>query len=131
MHYTIYKEQAADDNTTYVVGHSLGGGYTRHIVELGDGDTSSNPSSTKGPIYGSNPPSLVVYDCHKTGIRVVIYDSAKDFYESLFVSPPKEAMQAVVDYCWEDEAKSYEENPCGGHVFEHLKVIAFWLAGNK
>lgn len=86
MHYTISKEKAVADapgmgeGVTYVVGHSLGDGWTRHIVQLAKGDTADNPASTKGPIYG---PAFVVYDCHRSGISVAVLDSAGEFYDQL------------------------------------------------
>lgn len=81
MHYTISKSDPAVDSYTdgvrYVVGHDIGGGWTRHIVQLDKGDTADNPASTKGPIHG---PGLVVYDRHHTGITVHEYDNADGFY---------------------------------------------------
>lgn len=88
-HYTIDKDHSTIESMEtnkpkvkhrYIPGHSLGGGWTRHIVELAEGDTADNPASTKGPIYG---PAFVVYDCHKTGITVHVHDDASEFYGAL------------------------------------------------
>jgi hypothetical protein len=82
MHFTISKEKAsANPEMTYVVGHSLGGGWTRHLVELDKGDTADNPASTKGPIYG---PSFISYDISPSGITVHVEESCKEFYDSIF-----------------------------------------------
>lgn len=93
-HFTI-KEGKTDPVTgelaTYVVGHDLGGGYTRHMVQLAMGDTADNPASTKGPIYG---PQFVVYDCHKTGISVGLYSDPGEFYDDIFETrKQREAMK--------------------------------------
>lgn len=122
----------------YVPGHSLGGGWTRQIVELCDGDSADNPSSTKAPLYGgTGKPQLVVYDTAPDGgVRTIIYDSVKDFYASLFNAPPVDAMQAIVTSLMDEAVADYDRRKdageeVSGHDAEHLKVIAFWLAGNK
>jgi hypothetical protein len=91
MHYTISKNAAEaanmDDHKmgtssskTYVPGHDIGEGWTRHLVQLDMGDTADNPASTKGPLHG---PGFVVYDCHRTGISVREFDSPDDFYNGM------------------------------------------------
>lgn len=75
-HYTINK----DGEGTYIVGHSLGNGWTRQIVELERGDTADNPASTKGPIYG---PGVVVYDTSASGITATHYNDAGEFYDAI------------------------------------------------
>ena len=49
----------------------IGGGFTIAGVELQRGDTTWNPASTKGPLYG---PSLVEYVMHYSGIQVHEFD---------------------------------------------------------
>lgn len=83
MHYTTVKPKSGDPinpDEVYVPGHSLGHGWTRHIAEIGDGDTHVNFASTKGPIYG---PALVVTDISPSGITQRIHDDAAGFYASL------------------------------------------------
>lgn len=96
MHYTINKnaittlltDAAADrgdwmaplEHTRYVPGHDIDDGWTRHMVQLDEGDTADNPASTKGPLYG---PGFVVYDRHRTSITVREFDSPADFYNSM------------------------------------------------
>jgi hypothetical protein len=100
MHYTITQSEQDIDparipeaQVQFVPGHDLGGGYTRHLVELGEGDTSSNPASTKGPILG---PCFVCYDRHRTGISVQIYKDAGGFYDDIFETrKQREAMRAA------------------------------------
>lgn len=87
-HYTIDKKYegraglAIEGNEpVYVPGHSLGEGWTRHIVELAKGDTADNPASTKGPLYG---PGFVTYDISPQGTTAYEEDSCKGFYEAIF-----------------------------------------------
>lgn len=83
MHYTLNSPsviKAADSRSVHIPGHSLGEGWTRHIVELTEGDTADNPASTKSPLYG---PGFIVYDVAKTGITVREFDDAGPFYDSI------------------------------------------------
>lgn len=64
----------------YVPGHDLGAGWTRHLVQLEEGDTADNPASSKGPIYG---PCFLCYDVARSGINVGVYDDAGGFYRDL------------------------------------------------
>lgn len=64
----------------FVPGHSLGDGWTRHIVQLDEGDTADAYGTTKRCLYG---PGFVVYDCHRTGITVREFDGPQDFYNGL------------------------------------------------
>jgi len=84
MHYSIERrhlESGLCEDVCYVPGHTLGNGWTRHIVELAEGDTADNPCSTKGPIYG---PAFVTYDCHRSGITVHVDNNAGEFYDALY-----------------------------------------------
>ncbi len=86
-HYTLSRsapiesvEDGVKTKFVYVVGHSLGNGWTRHIVELQEGETADNPASTKGPLYG---PALVVYDVSRTNIHVHVHKDAEEFYTAI------------------------------------------------
>ena len=73
-------------------GHDLGGGYTRYLVQMAEGDTADNPCSTKGPIYG---PAFVCYDVHRSGISVQIYNDPGEFYDDIYAARQRrEAMLA-------------------------------------
>lgn len=146
MHFTIdssyspghnpkLRTMVAINTPVYVVGHSIGG-VTRHIVDLGNGDTADNPASTKELIYG---PAFVVYDVFDDGgTNASVFENAKAFYNSFKTAIPVADIDAIINYCWEDEARDYEqceqpenENETTGHIFETLRRVAFWLAGTK
>lgn len=88
MHYTINKNRRneqvrmklGDADVQYVPGHSLGEGWTRHIVELAEGDTADNPGSTKHPVYG---PCVMVYDVARSGITGTQYNDSAGFYKAI------------------------------------------------
>jgi len=89
-HFTIRKDNSTiavyeTDKPTvkhcYVPGHDLGSGYTRHLVQLEEGDTADNPASTKGPIYG---PCFICYDVHRSGISVGVYSNPGEFYDDIY-----------------------------------------------
>ena len=40
------------------------------------------------------------------------------------------AIENVLDYLWEDEAKNFQDNPCIGHIYRSLAVIQCWLDGS-
>lgn len=98
MHYTIYKSKQDIDparipeaQVQFVPGHDLGGGYTRHLVQLAEGDTADNPASSKGPLYG---PAFVCYDVHRSGIDVGMYSGPGEFYDDIYDARRKrEAMR--------------------------------------
>jgi hypothetical protein len=130
MHYTIRRDNHPTATTAsgrtigtvqhqYVPGHSLGDGWTRHIVELGEGDTADNPLSTKGPIYG---PAFVVYDCHKTGITVHLHESAEEFYKAIWRVPFPDAEQDPMRLDGKTVAQAADyltgltEDGCTGHI---------------
>lgn len=84
MHFTLNRDQQVNGDpgldVQYIPGHSLGGGYTRHIAQLAEGDTADNPASSKGPIYG---PCVVVYDVAPSGIQIHVDEDASAFYKSV------------------------------------------------
>lgn len=78
MHYVIHPESDGH----YLPSHALGAGWERHLVELKEGDSAVNPSSTK-PENVLRGPAFVVYDRHTTGITTTVYAHPGEFYDAL------------------------------------------------
>lgn len=39
----------------------------------------------------------------------------------------KDAIEAVLDYLWDDEQTDYHDNPTEGHVFLALRALGKWI----
>lgn len=72
-----------DIEVHWIPPHDIGHGWKRHMVQLEEGDSADNPSSTKSLLYG---PCFVVYDVAKTGIRTSTFDTPEEWYELMYES---------------------------------------------
>ena len=44
--------------------------------------------------------------------------------------PPRDALEQVLNYLWNDEERSFEEDPGEHHLFRALRHVREWLDRN-
>jgi hypothetical protein len=95
MHFTIDREGTGH----WLPPHDVGADRTRQLVQLGEGDSADNPSSSQRPFHG---PAFVVYDNDGSGVTARVFDGPAGFYADLerrtHAQAEHESLAAVLAY---------------------------------